>query len=502
MYKSISPFIMLPLVLLGIGLSCSRNYLNNPAVNPTESDYFTTELEFTNGVYGVYARLTDLYNFNGGTANVIWPVSYLEGDDLTNTSQDAFEHFGQLEPGNARGDRYFNRLYQLIGRANVMLQKFEQEQGVYTTAGLKNTHKGEVLFLRGFAFFYLWNSFGKAPLVTQRVTTTAELNQPESKGTELLDQAIKDFSEAATLLPSSWDAANKGRVTSNSAYGMLGKSLVFRGTVNKTVADLTAAVEAFNKITGVSLVVNFSDNFAFDTENNAESLFEFQASQPGFDNVWLPNEFDGAIGTMSAYWGFYYTGNNHNNDNIHYIATAKLVNIFEAGDPRKNATLDPADNAIKKYVSRDQNSNSGVGSVNNPRILRYADVLLLKAEAILQSGGSTMEAINLINQVRTRARNMISGGTVPADLLTAETNKTTILQWIMDERLRELAAEGQRWFDLVRWHRAGYITLNNAFFSAVNSSAMGFIAPKHLLLPIPLTEMDKNPNISGNNPGY
>ena len=92
-----------------------------------------------------------------------------------------------------------------------------------------------------------------------------------------------------------------------------------------------------------------------------------------------------------------------------------------------------------------------VNSLNNVRILRYADVLLLKAEAILQSGGSTSAAIDLINDVRTRARNMVAGGTEPANFSTAETNKNTIMQWIMDERLRELGAEGGRWFDVRRW---------------------------------------------------
>ena len=103
------------------------------------------------------------------------------------------------------------------------------------------------------------------------------------------------------------------------------------------------------------------------------------------------------------------------------------------------------------------------GSVNNPRLFRYADVLLLKAEATLQSGGSTAEAIGFINEVRKRARDMVPGGTAPADYSTAETDKNLIMKWIMDERLIELAGEGQRWFDVRRWDKQGIITLDNAF---------------------------------------
>src|SRR5678816_2478502 len=125
-------------------------------------------------------------------------------------------------------------------------------------------------------------------------------------GTQLLDQAISDFTAAAGLLPESWDDANRGRVTQNSAYGMLGKSLVFRASASNNNADYTAAIAAFNKISGVSLIPKFDDNFAFDAENNNESLFEYQASQAfGFDNVWLSNDFDNAVGNMSVFWGYY-----------------------------------------------------------------------------------------------------------------------------------------------------------------------------------------------------
>lgn len=498
LFRFVRTGVFLFIALFAFNLSCNEKDLDLAAPNTTEESYFNNEVAFTKAVYGIYARLTDWYNYNAGADNVQLPVMVnLPGDDITTTSNEPFEHFGSLQPSNGTNAGFFTSAYQVVSRANTVLQKISQENGVYATPNLKDTHKGEALFLRGLAFYYLWNFYGKAPIVTERVITLDQWTTPESQGTQMLDQAIVDFTEAASLLPATWPASQAGRATKNSAYGMLGKSLVFRGTWNNAVADYTAAVQAFNQISGRTLMPDFADNFAYDTENNNESLFEFQASATPGDNVWLPNEFDGVIGRMGAFWGFY-------DDNFGlfgaatHVATQKLITAYDAADPRLNITLDPSTKEIKKYVDRNEMASNGVTSVNNPRILRYADVLLLKAEAILQSGGSTAEAIGLINDVRTRAR---GAGTSPDNYSTAQTDRTIILNWIINERFLELAGEGQRWFDLRRWHKAAYITLNNAFFNPTNAAAMNFIPARHLYFPIPSSEIDRNPLIT-QNPDY
>jgi hypothetical protein len=183
-----------------------------------------------------------------------------------------------------------------------------------------------------------------------------------------------------------------------------------------------------------------------------------------------------------------------------YQPTQKLIAAFDPADPRLPLTMVPAEQRMTKYIVNGDVTDGAVLSLINNRIIRYADVLLMKAEAVLQSNGDPATAIALVNQVRERARNMVSGGTVPADLSTGETNKTTIMQWIMDERFRELAGEGHRWFDLRRWQLAGFIQLNNAFFSSSNESDMKF-DDHYLYFPIPTNETDVNPNIV-QNPGY
>lgn len=505
MKKIVFKLTILALILISGGIiysSCKRENLDLLPHGPTEQSYFLKEEDFSKAVLGIYSKMSDFFWWNTGPQNSGMNVWLLPGDDITtNQSGEEFEIFGPLQASTGRTDYLFKRHYQLVNRSILVLEKINQvKDGIYKTTNLKNYHRGEALFLRGYAYYNLWNLFGTAPVDTSRVINSSQFTPPSSTGTQLLDQAIRDFAAAADLLPASWDAANRGRVTVNSANGMLGKALVFRASVNKAAADYTAAITAFNKINGAVLLSNWNNNFSFDTENNTESLFEFQATQAfGVDNVWLENDFDNAVGALSIYWGFYSNNGTGQQGRSRFFATTKLLNAFNAADPRRDSTLNPADRTIRKYVFRDKLAGSGVGSINNYRILRFADVLLLKAEAVLQSGGSTSEAIGYINQVRTRAR-QFGASAEPANFSTAQTDKAVIMQWIMDERFRELAGEGQRWFDVRRWHIQGIITLNNSFFSS-NLATVSFQSPKHLNFAIPSSEIDVNPNVQ-QNPGY
>lgn len=488
------------IVMLG---ACDPDNLNVAPGNPTEASFFTSELDYEGLVRGVYAKLSELYGYRAG--GWVHAVRHLPGDDITTTGANPLETFASLQPNVSTLSNYYLSLYRVIYRANTALDKIGSvSEGVYRTTGLKERHRGEVLFLRGMAYFWLANTFGTSPLRTDRLTSLEQVTSPSVKDGELLDQAIKDFTEAASLLPETWDARNAGRATSNAANGMLGKSLVFRGTINKTAADFTAALAAFTRLRNRSLVADFADNFAADRENNAESLFEYQASQPpGTDNVFLADDFEpGGVGSTSGYWGFFEPNNSLLFGAARFVATRKLLAAFDAADPRRDVTLNPANRDIRKYWTRDQKTSNPGASANNARILRYADVLLLQAEALVQSGGSVAEAIGLVNQVRTRARNMRTGGTVPANLPTTLT-AAQAMDAIRTERLLELAGEeSHRWFDLRRWHRGGQIDLGSSFdFSSDQPTQFGFDIAKHLLFPIPLSETDNNPEVKQNQ-GY
>jgi hypothetical protein len=127
----------------------------------------------------------------------------------------------------------------------VLQKTAEVADDIYTTPNLKEYHEGEAYFLRGFAFFYLWNYYGTSPLDTVRITSADQFTPPGTTGTQLLDQAISDFQMAAQLLPLHGTEANRGRATRNSAYGMLGKALVFRASAANNTADYTQAIAAF-----------------------------------------------------------------------------------------------------------------------------------------------------------------------------------------------------------------------------------------------------------------
>lgn len=467
--------------------SCNNAKLDLKPDKPTEDDYFKTEAEFNRATIGVYAKLTDFYQYAGGSS--INHIYFLSGDDITtNDTGEEMDIFSNLQSTGGRVSKLWSVCYQLIARANLVGEQIDKApDNLFASKAIKDSYKGEVLFLRGFANFYLWNYFSTAPLRITRVTSADNFPIANSKDNELLDQAIKDFTEAANLLPTDRSTSSRGRVNKNSANAFLGKCLVFKGSITKNPNDFSAANQAFNKITSsASLTSNFANNFSDKDENNNESLFEIQAGNAlGGNNVWINNDGDINIGDLSIFWG-YYSKSWALFSQAPFISTVKLMNAFEEGDPRKSETVDD-DKSILKYVKQDQSGGSP-GSFDNYRVLRLADVKLLQAEAILQSGGNTATAIEKINEVRTRAR---GAGTVPANYSPAETNKTIIMNWIMNERFLELAGEGQRWFDLRRWHIQGIITLDNNYFNSVGT--VDFVAPKHLNFPIPQGELDRNP---------
>jgi starch-binding outer membrane protein, SusD/RagB family len=511
--KIMKHYWMTTLVVLVSISSCDVSRLDTPSIALTELDYFKDRNDFEQALFHGYSKMTDWYWFRA--QNFIHPMLFLPGDDITeNQAFQTWEQFNNINADNDYVTYFYTSTFQMIQRVNVVIEKVDAANPTnFPDASFLPVVKGEALFLRALALFKLFNMYGTAPLVTERLTTST-MSQPKSSGTQLLDQAIQDLQTAEPLLPTMWDEPNRGRVTKNSANGLLLKALVFRGDYTNNAADYAAAVEAYNKITA-TLTDNYTDNFSGYTENNSESLFEFQASRaPGVDNVWLQN--DGpwrGVEVMSAYWGFYTTVSNGQRDNLrgaNWKVTEKFANLY-GNDPRVDFFMEDNRN-FTKYGHADLDVQSGTaGSLNNNRILRFAESKLLAAEAILLSNGNKVTAINLINEVRTRARNWANENDLsnaPENRNTAETNNDVIMGWIEDERAIELLGEEQvRWFDLKRWDKRGYKNLSNwgggiEHFSTDLAGTFQFEYPKHLLLPIPQAEIDRNVAITDNNPGY
>lgn len=526
--------ILFCLAVVGLFNSCADE-LNIKPTSELETEYFDTEYRVQQGVGACYAALTNLYGALLNDGGGIHKILLLPGDDVTNrdSGNGDMEAFSGLNSSNGQVITAWSRLYQLVYRTNFMLEKLDDPaiKALYQREGLWNANEGELLFLRSWAFYRLWDWFRKAPIQDKRIVTVGDAILPPSEGFQMLDKAIEDLESAATLLPDAnyWnESIEKGRVFNESAYGLLVKCYVLRARYNnKNADDYGKAVAAFEKIKTRRLV-SFDDNFDYHFENNDESLFEFQASHaPTQDNAWLDNNFGGAVGQMGAFyhystehWGNYLSGI--------YGPSKKLMSAFEEGDPRKEGVFSknrtnvygdvnvpnttPWDYfdgyQLQKYVKPGKcwfEESWGINSTNNTRLIRYADIKLLAAEAYLQTGNSA-NALKQVNDIRDRARRSTDDGsvsTVPADLSSITIND------IMNERLKELAAEeGIRWTDLRSWHAAGFINLSTwtsvDFGYNYDSKSFEFDVNKHLLFPIPQSEMDRNPLMaaSGNNPGY
>ena len=501
--------------------ACDKENLDLKPHAPSEAGYFEEASSFERAAYGAYAKLCDFYSYNNN--NPLHPLWLLPGDDITSTGAWSYEIFEGLDADDGRIDDFFSYLYQVVNRSNLIIQKananidmFDGEDEITV-----NQTKGEALFLRAFSHFTLWQFLGEnIPVWTQRKVlskdvTVGDLRIPSAgSNNAVLDTCIADLRKARELLPESWPDDMQGRVTNDAANGLLGKIYMFRACYNDgNSEDYNNAIDAFDQIDNHSLVDNYADNFDVTTENNRESLFEYQASNASSnENIWLSNDFDVAIGRMSV--SYQYFDNTWNYDawvpGI-LLPSEKLISAFDTTgqqDPRFKEVIE-ADQSepfngwkVVKYVKRDQNAGdfTSFASTNNYRILRMADILLLEAEARLQTGNSG-DALTLVNRIRERARNSTDDGeasAVPADL------SDVTMQDIMDERFRELAAEGHRWPDLKRWDAAGYIDLENwtaSDFSTKFEESFNFQYPRHLLYPLPTSELDQNPNVK-QNPGY
>lgn len=508
--------------------SCDPSLVEAPPTSDTENTYFSDANQFRSQLAGVYAALYDYYHFAapsfnfGGWVTGTW---LLPGDDLTEsdaarTSVELFD--GSLNAQNAQIGFVFSSSYKMIGRAHVALDKlnevdFSNFEGAEEIARME----GEALFLRAWAYYRLFNTFGSVPLITERLTSE-ETNTPKSPPMDVLSQVIEDTRNAIEFLPESWDEYD-GRATKNSARGLLAKALVFRGNYSGDVGDYQEALNVFNSITA-SLVPNYIDNFNAATENNQESLFEVQASvaSAGVSNLILHN--DGAwrgVENLTVYRGYMMEfgdrGDFNDGSSTKFLITDKLFNRF-GDDPRISVHLNP-DDGYDGRIFQKYNKPDGIneltqfhgGSANNERVLRYADLVLIAAEAALKTGDPAT-AITLINDVRMRARNWAESsgygeGDIPADHPIGETDQATIMQWIMDERFVELAGEGQRWYDLKRWHASGDIDLSGwdgseDNFSTALASPVQFDVNVNLVFPLPQSEIEANDAITENNPGY
>ena len=475
--------------------ACTKDYLDRQPLDTINTEnYPTTAEELVTVVNGAYQPLQwpKLYNMRMWTTDIMAGNSIVGAGGGTDgiETQDLANYVTSTD--NAGVLDLWRGPWPGILMSNIVL---DAAPNLDVPEDIKERSMGEAYFLRAHYYFILARFFGDVPLITEPQSSDDDLFPPRDPVEEVYAQIINDFQRAAELLPTkaSYSGENLGRVPKGAAYGMLAK-------VHLTLENYQEVVEYATMVEnlGYSLNEDYGDNFTTEKENSKESLFEVQyASNGGFDFWSNENQASWTSPFMGPRGANFVAGGYGWNQ-----PTQEFVAEYEEGDERKDVTVlyeggplfDGKEysseysltgyNTRKFLVPLSEVSSFDNSPLNFP-ILRYADVLLMKAEA-LNELGQTELAEDYLNMVRNRAElDDIQTGLSQADFREA----------VLHERRIELAFEGQRWFDLIRVNDGQY-ALEFLYSIGKNNAT-----EKHLLLPIPQIELDRNPNLT-QNPGY
>ncbi len=476
--KKVKYYIAALTVGVSLMLSCEKSFLEVEPIGQLSTELKTTD-DALLALNGVYNAIITLENFNS-----YWPIVAMWSDD-TQAHPDISAlnqiHDFVVSPDSGPVSRIWRRTYEAIFRANIVIENTPNIEG---DEGLKSRFIGEAQFIRGIMMMRLASYWGTAPLV-DKVLPLDELEVPNSTPQLLWQQAIDDLIAASNALPVAHEGSDLGRATKGAAIGYLGKAYMF----NNRWQD---AIDQFELVDGLSykLLDNFSDVFLVD--NSEESLFEIQFTVGGgvgtgsenstasHANTILPPNSSGFGG--GGGWGF-------------LQPLDDLVDEFEDGDLRKQATvflegdefegIEFAGNTIGVWhigiakFTYGTNVDEDGGLLDGPHNwvwLRYADILLMHAEALIELN-QVDDALDKINEVRLRA-----GGILPLENLTQAQARDAVRH----ERRVELAFEGTRGLDIRRWGIAADVSHSN------------FEVGTHELLPIPQSELDVNNNLDQN----
>ncbi len=478
MKKIISFIICAPLVLA----SCSKSFIEKQPISSVAVDVlYKTDKDYQDAVIGCYRTLQNQYqNF--------WQFGDLRGDDVEEQWTAALD---LMRIDNFTADNSetviassWQNYYNLINRANTILDKIKDADVAMVKN--KDRHIAEAEFLRAIAYFDLVRIFGDVPMLTSPISSDDALKKGRDKVDVIYNEVIiKDLLDAAGRLPAKYSGSDVGRATSGAAKAMLGRVYLTRKDFPKAEAVLQEVTQM-----GYALLPNYNDLFDYTKdEHHSEYIFDIEYEEGiGLGSIFTSN-FCPFVAPVMTFYGV--TGSTGN----HGSPTAKLFAAFPDGDKRKDITVArgvtdangvftplPAGFGMqaftKKFMTPMKTSND---SRADWKVIRYADVLLMYAEA-LNENGKTPQAITYLNQVHTRA-----GLTAYGDMPQATTRENIYL-----ERRLELSYEGVRWFDLVRTGRA------------VDSMKPVGMKAYMTVFPLPLGQIQimNDPSIFPQNEGY
>ena len=533
------------LALATLSLSSCNDWLTEETPGTTKVSEFFTSLSTAEAVVNAaYVPMT--WEF-GTTYYPEWYFGDIVSDDALKGGQDINDgaDLRELENFKANSDNeillgYYRAQWQGIQRANLAIDEIPttriETEGdeAEKQAKYRDRYLGEAYFLRGFYYFRLARMFGGMPLIDYVIKSSNQWAQTRSTMDETLNFAIEDFKRAENLLweKDKYSDEELGRATKGAAQAMLLKANLYRADYLRNAGNETEAQKYFAeaakwgekviKSRQYSLWPNYLDNFRLANENGRESVFEIQYTEEATSDYGGEGYTRGTMTTIlqrsrssafgEAGWGY-------------DRPTQNLYNEYEAGDARRDETiLVPTDVQIetpaqeiycgdrmlnRKYAMYNDGANGGIyklahatRSPKNNIQIRYADVLLMYAEACCESG-DLPSAKTALKEVRDRAglspfpyTAVIQGQTV-----TFNDNQEDLRKAIRHERRVELAMEGHRWFDLTRWGIAKETM--DTYMAGETEEAKElygtFQKGKHELFPIPSKEIDlsgieQNPN--------
>jgi hypothetical protein len=489
------------IILLFTGIiflnSCSKDFLEvDPKGTTLEVSYYKNTEEAFAGLVAAYdplgAEVVKDYASKIGLLNTASDDCWAGGGAYADRATWEAWNTYTLDPAVGPQDDFWGRNFTGINRVNTLLSKLDGVPDI--TASTKARFFAEAKFLRAYYYFDLVRLFKNVPLFTSLLGPEELFSVTQAAPEEVYAQIEKDLREAIPDLPEVVSTDENGRVTKMAAVALLGKVILFQNDESRML-EAAELFEQVNTSPNYELLSNFGDIFRPDNKFNKESIFEIvhTSAAAGYWGPWPPAG-EGHIFTQMcgprayvgpnyvAGWGFnpiiMDLVNLLKNDPRYPYTVANIDSLKQAGVATYQAGYQNTGYFIQKYAPlKEFQATSGGDPVlmypNDYIEIRLADIYLMEAEALVRGGGDLTKAAFYLNKVRERV------GLPPV---------AATLDNIYKERRLELATEGHRFFDLVRTGKAA---------SAL--AFKGFVAGKHEILPIPLSELNntalkQNPN--------
>ena len=480
---------LIAIALLGFSFSSCSDFLEqNPQTDLSENDFYKTADDILSAVNGAYSSLQE------GDIYGNWYVfGEIPSDNTRNqlsgsvTTQNEFDQF-YIDTQNSMIANFWKAASKVINRTNTILGRID---GIEINTELANRYTLECKFSRALMYFNLVRVYGDVPLVLKEISISESYDILREPKENVYNQIIADLKEAQDL-PVSYSTAEDGRATQGAAKALLANVYM---TLHKYAEAETILAEIINSgrysllenTPGSLNIDGYKNVFSPVNHNSKEGIFEIQFLKGGYgEGSNYANNFapENSGTNVVAVGG---TGGNN-------IPEMDIYNAYEEGDLRRDFSMSLGyyDNrknnewVESRYVCKFmdvpyQNNDAS----NNYPVIRYADVILMYAEALNQNG-KTAEACKYLNMTRRRGFGYQTTETSPVDLQT--TDKAQFALMVEQERRVELAFENHRWFDLIRTGRAVEVMRSKGF--SLNET--------NLICPIPQKQIDVNPKLTQN----